>query len=45
MPDQNTFVEFLLLDELLYVLRHGTIIVLGGMERVAMITQILFRFV
>lgn len=45
MPDQDALVEFLLLDELLHILRHSTVIVLRSMERMAMVTQILFRYV
>lgn len=45
MSDQDAFVEFLLFDKLLHVLRHGTVIVLRSMERMAMVTQILFRYV
>lgn len=45
MSDQDAFVEFLPFDKLLHVLRHSTVIVLRSMERMAMVTQILFRYV
>jgi hypothetical protein len=38
MPDQDAFIQFLLLDKFLHILCHGTIIVLGGMKRMTMIT-------
>lgn len=38
MSDQDAFVEFLLFDKLLHILRHGTVIVLRGMERMTMVT-------
>jgi hypothetical protein len=38
MPDQDAFVQFLLLDKFLHIFRHGTVIVLRGMERLAMVT-------
>ena len=38
MPDQDTFVQFLLFDEFLYILRHDAVILLRGMERMAMVT-------
>lgn len=41
MANQDAFVQFLLLDELLHVLGHNTIVVLWNMERLAMIAQIL----
>ena len=41
MPDQNTLVQILLLDELLHVLGHVVVVMLRGMERVAMVTEIL----
>lgn len=38
MPDQDTFVQFVLFDEFLYILRHDAVILLVGMERMAMVT-------
>lgn len=45
MPNQDAFIQFLLFDKLLQIIRHGTIIVLRSMERLAMVTQILFILV
>lgn len=41
MPDQNTFVQILLLDELLHVLCHVIVVMLMGMERVTMVPEVL----
>lgn len=41
MPNEDTLIQLLLLDELLDVLSHRTIIVLGGMERLSMVSQVL----
>lgn len=41
MPDQNTLVQILLLDELLHVLGHVVVVMLMGMKRVAMVPEIL----
>ena len=43
MPDQHTLVQILLLDELLHVLRHVVVVMLMGMEGVAMVPEILKR--
>lgn len=41
MSDENTFAQFLLLDELLNVIGHRAIIMLWGMKRLSMVSQIL----
>ena len=41
MPNYDAFIQFLLLDELLHVLCHNTVVVLCGMKRMAMIPEVL----
>lgn len=43
MANQDAFVQVLLLNELLHVLRHNTVVVFTGMEGLTMVAQILSR--
>lgn len=41
MPDEDAFVQVLLLDELFHILCHNLVVVLFRVKRVAMIPEIL----
>lgn len=41
VANQDAFVQLLLLDELLHISSHSTVVVLGRMERRAMVSEIL----
>lgn len=41
MPDQDALIQVLLLDELLYILGHDTVVVLFRVKRMTMVPEIL----